>query len=295
MTERGDTLESEIDVADAGSNLGWPCLDGTQVAAASACLAGVPPATVYGNHSAWRRPLLVHTGRPALAGVAAYSGLAYPADYFGDVFYLLRDGARIYRVDLAPPCFIPGPSGRAPLAFHDSPDDGDFTVFFDRDGDGSFDEVSFTTLTAITQGPDPLGRQVLYVAAKEGNSSALTEHSAIFRIEYAASTPPIPASPPAATRTLSGVRPARPLARAPASRTGRPAARTVRASDRAAASRVHASRASRFPTGRPARTAIRATDASSAPLASGGPGAARAGSRSVSSVRVRCRMEATWR
>ncbi|TMA63599.1 MAG: PQQ-dependent sugar dehydrogenase [Deltaproteobacteria bacterium] len=192
VTERGDTLESEIDVVDAGSNFGWPCLDGTQVAAASSCVAGLPAATVYGNHPTWRPPLLVHTGRPALAGVAAYTGLAYPAEYFGDVFYLLRDGARIYRVDLAPPCFLPDANGRAPLAFHDGADDGDFTVFFDRDGDGSIDEVSFTTFTAIAQGPDPLGRQVLYVVAKDGNSSALTEDSAIFRIEYAASAPPYP-------------------------------------------------------------------------------------------------------
>ena len=144
---------------DAGSNLGWPCLDGTQVAAASACLAGVPATTVYANHPTWRAPLLVHASRPAVAGAAVYTGLAYPADYFGDVFYLLRDGARIYRIDLTPPCFVADPAGRAPLAFHDAPEDGDFDVFFDSSPVFKLEptaEMKHTSAVAWFSGPEPL-------------------------------------------------------------------------------------------------------------------------------------------
>jgi hypothetical protein len=97
--------------------------------------------------------------------------LRLPAEYYGDVFYLLRQSARIYRLDLQPPCFMPDPNGITPLAFHDSTDDNDFNVISDFDGDGEFDEGQFTNFMAIVQGPDPLGRQVLYVAAKRGTAT----------------------------------------------------------------------------------------------------------------------------
>jgi glucose/arabinose dehydrogenase len=191
-TERGDSQESEVDVVDRGSDLGWPCLEGTVVSASgvAGCLVGHVPADVYANHADWRGPVVSHPGNPTLTGIAAYTGLAYPAEYYGDVFYLLRSSARIYRVDLQPPCFLPDPAGTAPLAFHDATDDGDFTVLYDIDRDGQYDEVSFTNLTAIVQGPNPLGQQVLYVAGKQGNSNALTEHSVVFRIEYATAFTP---------------------------------------------------------------------------------------------------------
>jgi hypothetical protein len=76
------------------------------------------------------------------------------------------------------------------LPFHDAVEDGDFSVVYDLDDDGEYDFPSFTNLMAIVQGPDPLGRQVLYVAGKQGNSSALTEDSVIFRIEYATAFTP---------------------------------------------------------------------------------------------------------
>jgi len=69
------------------------------------CLAGHTPADVYANHPDWRAPIVAHAGNPALSGVAVYTGLGYPAEYYGDVFYLLRDGARIYRMDLEPRAF----------------------------------------------------------------------------------------------------------------------------------------------------------------------------------------------
>jgi glucose/arabinose dehydrogenase len=190
VTERGDTVESEVDVVDAGSNFGWPCLDGSTIASSASCLSGHTSADVYANHPGWRRPLVSHTGNPQMTGVAAYTGLAYPAEYYGDVFYLLRQSARIYRLDLQPPCFMPDPNGVTPLAFHDSNGDNDFRVISDFDGDGELDESQFTNFMAIVQGPDPLGRQVLYVAAKQGNSNALTEHSVIFRIEFATAFTP---------------------------------------------------------------------------------------------------------
>ncbi len=192
VTERGDTLNPEVDVVDLGSNLGWPCLEGSGVPAASAaaCLVGHVPDDVYANHPDWRRPLTTHATNPAVTGIAAYTGLAYPAEYYGDVFYLLRDSARIYRFDLEPPCFLPHPGGITPVAFHDTTSDGDFTVNYDFDGDGSFENVSFPVLMALAQGPDPLGRRVLYVAGKQGNSNALTEDSVVFRIEYATAFTP---------------------------------------------------------------------------------------------------------
>jgi glucose/arabinose dehydrogenase len=190
VTERGDTVESELNVVDAGSNFGWPCLEGSTTASVASCLAGRTSADVYANHPEWRRPLASHTGNPQVTGVAAYAGFAYPAEYYGDVFYLLRQSARIYRLDLQPPCFMPDPNGVTPLAFHDSTDDNDFNVISDFDDDGELDERQFASFMAIVQGPDPLGRQVLYVAAKQGNSNALTEHSVIFRIEFATSFTP---------------------------------------------------------------------------------------------------------
>ncbi|TMA87181.1 MAG: hypothetical protein E6J77_10235 [Deltaproteobacteria bacterium] len=88
-------------------------------------------------------------------------------------------------MDLEPPCFLPHPNGVTAIPFHDSPDNGDFTVFYDINGDGQFDNVSLSNLVAIVQAPNPLGQQVLYVAGKQGNSNALTEDTVIFRIEYA--------------------------------------------------------------------------------------------------------------
>jgi glucose/arabinose dehydrogenase len=190
--DRGDTQQPEIGVVDAGTNHGWPCLEGGVAAGsgAAACLVGHAPGDVYQNHPDWRRPLATHAANPVASGLAAYTGLAYPEAYFGDVFYLLRDSARIYRIDLDPPCFLPHPNGVVPVAFHDSTNDGDFSVIYDLDGDEELDTVTLTTLTAIAQGPDPLGRQVLYVAGKQGNSSAQTEDSVVFRIEYATAFTP---------------------------------------------------------------------------------------------------------
>ncbi|HJQ82590.1 MAG TPA: PQQ-dependent sugar dehydrogenase, partial [Candidatus Binatia bacterium] len=192
VAERGDSQEAEIDLVERGANLGWPCLEGALVSASgvAACLAGLAPADVYAHHAGWRAPLVSHATNPALTGIAAYTGLGYPADYYGDVFYLLRQSARIYRLDLAPPCFLAGPAGTAPLAFHDATDDGDFSMLYDLDGDGEYENVSFGSLMAIVQGPNALGQQVLYVAGKQGNSNALNEDSAIFRIEWATALTP---------------------------------------------------------------------------------------------------------
>jgi len=192
VAERGDSQEAEIDVVDRASNLGWPCLEGSVVGAGgvAACLAGHTPAEVYGNHPDWRRPLATHPMNPTVTGLTAYTGLGYPAAYYGDVFYLLRASARIYRIDLDAPCFLPHPNGVAPIAFHDSVDDNDFTVLLDIDGDGNQEQVSFTNLVAIVQGPNPLGQQVLYVAGKQGNSNTLDEDSVVFRIEYATAFTP---------------------------------------------------------------------------------------------------------
>jgi hypothetical protein len=123
-----------------------------------------------------------------VSGVAAYAGLAYPEEYYGDVFYLLRDSARIYRVDLAPPCFMPTASELTPLKLHDSTSDNDFRAIYDIDGDLDFDNVSLSTLTAITQGPSPIGKDTLYVVGKQGGG--FTDDSVIYRIEYATSYTP---------------------------------------------------------------------------------------------------------
>ena len=190
--DRGDGQMPEVDVVDRGSNFGWPCLEGTNVSSsgAAACLVGHTPDEVYANHPDWRRPLATHAANPVISGLAAYTGLAYPVTYYGDVFYLLRDSARIYRVDLGPPCFLPHPNGIIPIKVHDSDNDRDFSVLYDLNGDGGYETLNTTTLTAIVQGPDPLGREVFYIAAKQGNSSALTEDSVIYRMEWATAFTP---------------------------------------------------------------------------------------------------------
>jgi len=192
VADRGDSQQAEIDVVDAASNLGWPCLEGGLVATSgvASCLVGRTPADVYVGHPEWRRPIVTHAGNPVPAGLAAYTGVTYPAEYYGDVFYLLRDGARIYRIDLAPPCLLPHPNGVTPVAFHDSTQDGDFTAVYDVDGDDDVETVSFTSLSAIVQAPDPLGGRVLYVVGRQGSGNGLTEDSAIFRIEYTGTAPP---------------------------------------------------------------------------------------------------------
>src|SRR5262249_46259993 len=138
----------------------------------------------------------VHPGTNVVTtGLAAYTGLAYPADYYGDVFYLLRDSDRIYRIDLVPPCFLAPAGPGTTLPFHDSTHDGDFRAIYDEDGDGEFDEVGFGSLTAIVQAPDPLGRDVLYVAARQNNGSDFESDSVILRIEYATAFTPYGGTP----------------------------------------------------------------------------------------------------
>jgi glucose/arabinose dehydrogenase len=194
VADRPDAQSGEIDVLDLGSNGGWPCIEGDVVASASlvSCLSGLAPADVYANHPAWRRPIVTHDAvtPPVPLGLAVYTGLGYPAEFYGDVFYLLRGSDRIYRVDLEPPCFLPHPNGVTPLPFHDSTEDGDFTAFYDPSGGTNPQTVSFPVLVATAQGPNPLGQQVLYVAGKQGNSSALDEDSVVFRIEYATAFTP---------------------------------------------------------------------------------------------------------
>jgi hypothetical protein len=146
---------------------------------------------VYANHPEWRRPLATHGGTSfVVAGASAYTGLGYPAEYYGDVFYLLRNSARIYRLDLEPPCFLPHPNGVAPVAFHDSDEDGDFRVLLDVDGDGEYEDVGFPNLVAIAEGPDPRGDRVLYVAGKQGNSGALDDDTVVFRLQFATAFTP---------------------------------------------------------------------------------------------------------
>jgi glucose/arabinose dehydrogenase len=185
-TERSETQQAEVNVIDPGGNFGWPCLEGTVTSGLAGCTITNGVNGVYGNHPLWRRPLLGVTGSPVITGVAAYSGLAYPAEFFGDIFYLLRTGApRIRRINLDPPCFLPNPNGVTDVSFHDTNQNGDFTVFFDFDNDGDFENVTFAQLTAIVQGPSPTGQQVLYVAGKQGTNS-FTDDSVVFRLEYAA-------------------------------------------------------------------------------------------------------------
>ncbi len=185
VADRGDSQQAELSIVDAGSNLGWPCLEGSVSSASgvASCLVGSTAADVYANHPDWRRPLVAHTGNPPIAGLTAYTGLGYPQDFFGDVFYLLRDSARIYRVDLTPPCFLPSGTELAPLEFHDSASDNDFRAVYDVDGDDDFDNVSLGNLIALAQGPNPLGQQVLYVAGKQ-NATDVTSDTVIYRVEY---------------------------------------------------------------------------------------------------------------
>ena len=190
VADRSDTLQAEIDLVVPGSNQGWPCLEGADVASngAAACMAGHTKDEVYANHPSWPRPIVAHTGNPVVTGVAAYAGLAYPEDFYGDVFYLLRDSARIYRIDTTPPCFMPTATEQAPLVFHDSGNDNDFRAIYDIDGDGDFDNVGLATLVALAQGPSPVGADTLYVAGKQGNG--FTDDSVIYRIEYATAFTP---------------------------------------------------------------------------------------------------------
>jgi len=189
-TDRSDSLQAEIDLVTPGSNQGWPCLEGTDIPSpgVAGCLVGHTKDEVYANHPSWSHPIVAHTGNPVVTGLSAYTGLAYPAEFYGDVFYLLRDSARIYRIDLSPPCFMPTASELAPLAFHDSTNDNDFRAVYDIDGDMHFDNVSLTALTAIAQGPSPTGADVLYVAGKQGGG--FSDDSAIYRIEFATSFTP---------------------------------------------------------------------------------------------------------
>ncbi|HWP65543.1 MAG TPA: PQQ-dependent sugar dehydrogenase [Candidatus Limnocylindria bacterium] len=183
--DRGDSLEAEVNVVDMGTNLGWPCLEGTQVKESCAVNAGQTADAILANHPSWRRPLVVHPGsNEHVTALAAYTGLAYPAEFYGDVFYLLRSSARIYRIDLVPPCFVPGTDTQAPLPFHDEQDDDEFFAYYDVDDDGDPNFVSLTTLSAIAQGPSPQG-EVLYLAANQNASNELTQDAVIFRLEYA--------------------------------------------------------------------------------------------------------------
>jgi glucose/arabinose dehydrogenase len=190
VVDRSDSLQAEVDLVTPGSNQGWPCLEGSDVAStnAAACLAGHTKDEVYANHPTWSHPIVAHTANPQVTGVAAYAGLAYPEEFYGDVFYLLRDSARIYRIDLTPPCFMPAGSELTPLVFHDSNNDNDFRAVYDIDGDMDFDNVGLSVLTAITQGPSPVGQDALYVAGKQGGG--FTDDSVIYRIEFATTFTP---------------------------------------------------------------------------------------------------------
>jgi len=44
---------------------------------------------------------------PTVTGIAAYTGLAYPAAFYGDCVLLLRDSAPSTASDLDAPCFLP--------------------------------------------------------------------------------------------------------------------------------------------------------------------------------------------
>ena len=190
VADRSDTLQAEIDLVVPGSNHGWPCLEGADVAPSgpAACLVGHTKDEVYANHPSWSRPIVAHTANPVVTGLAATTSLAYPAEFYGDVFYLLRDSARIYRIDLTPPCFMPAGTELTPLVFHDSGNDGDFRAVYDIDDDQDFDNVGLSVLTAITQGPSPLGQDVLYVAGKQGGG--FTDDSVVYRIEFATTFTP---------------------------------------------------------------------------------------------------------
>src|SRR4029453_9231181 len=89
-----------------GRRGGWPCLERGDVSSGgvAACLAGHTKDEVYANPPSWSRPVVAQTGNPQVTGLAVSTSLGYPEEFYGDVFYLLRDSARIYRIDLQPPC-----------------------------------------------------------------------------------------------------------------------------------------------------------------------------------------------
>ena len=190
VADRSDTLQAEIDLVAPGANGGWPCLEGGDISSGgvAGCLAGHTKDEVYANHPSWSHPIVTHTGNPQVTGLAVSTSLGYPDEFYGDVFYLLRDSARIYRIDLQAPCFMPTGTELEPLAFHDSTSDNDFRAVYDIDDDDDFDNVGLTVLSAITQGPSPTGNAALYVVGKQGNG--FTDDSVIFRIEYASTFTP---------------------------------------------------------------------------------------------------------
>jgi glucose/arabinose dehydrogenase len=189
VAERGDSVRTELTIAERGDNLGWPCLEGDQVAPSmTSCIEDVDD--VHAAHPEWAAPSVLFEDADTPAGMAAYVGLGYPAEYYGDLFYVMRDGARIYRVDLKPPCFQPTGADMTPLAFHDSDEDGDFRALFDEDGDGEIDNVWFQAFRDVVEAPNPQQKTSLYVAANQWNSNELDVHSVIFRIEFATTYTP---------------------------------------------------------------------------------------------------------
>jgi glucose/sorbosone dehydrogenase len=190
VADRSDSLQAEIDLVAPGANGGWPCLEGSDISSGgvAGCLAGHTKDEVYANHPSWSHPIVAHTGNPQVTGLAVSTSLGYPEEFYGDVFYLLRDSARIYRIDLQPPCFMPTGPELTPLAFHDSNSDNDFRAVYDIDDDEDFDNVGLSTLSAIAQAPSPTGADVLYVAGKQGNG--FTDDSVIYRIEFATTFTP---------------------------------------------------------------------------------------------------------
>lgn len=190
VTERGDDTRTELTLTERGDNLGWPCLEGDEVAPAmTSCIEDV--ADVHAAHPDWKAPSVLFDDADTTAGMSAYTGLAYPAEYYGDLFYVMRDGARIYRVDLKPPCFQPGGANLEPLPFHDTDDnDGDFRALIDEDDDGNLDFVWFQTFRDIVEAPNAQGKTALYVVANQWSTNDIDVHSAIFRIEYATTYTP---------------------------------------------------------------------------------------------------------
>jgi len=189
VSERGDDVRTELTVAERGDNLGWPCLEGDQVAPSmTSCIEDVDD--VHAAHPDWKEPSVMFEDAETPAGMAAYTGLGYPAEYYGDLFYVMRDGARIYRVDLKPPCFQPAGGDLEPLPFHASDDDGDFRALIDEDGDDDVDNVWFQAFRDVVEAPNPWQKTSLYVAANQWNTNELDVHSAIFRIEFATTYTP---------------------------------------------------------------------------------------------------------
>jgi len=138
--------------------------------------AARPPGTGGGSHGVG----IVRSGVPSQGEQLPAPGGMTP------LLFAARDGlldAAKILLEAGADANRPDPNGITPLAFHDSTDDNDFNVISDFDGDGEFDEGQFTNFMAIVQGPDPLGRQVLYVAAKRGNGNALDRHCSVFESE----------------------------------------------------------------------------------------------------------------